>query len=501
MNLHKGNTLNTYHFPNITILQSYPKTNQNMRKRALLITIITLLQFSNLLTAQVQGKWHGKLIMNPTSSLTIAFEIKQHENGKFIALMHSVDQKAFNIEVDSVIVADNSIKIALSSLRADYQGSFKSDKEIAGSMIFSKTTKMELNLTRVEEFPFKVAGRPQEPKEPLPYISEDVVFENKADNIKLAGTLTIPDKKGKYPAVVLISGSGPSDRNQTIFGHKTFLVLSDMLTRAGFAVLRYDDRGAGESEGVFINTTNKEHAADASAAAEFLKTMPFIDAGKVGLLGHSLGADIAPVAASINRSLSFVILMAGSASPLTEDIVEQYDAIYPAMGVSKAGTDLNRDILYKMFEIIKEADNITIAKERAIKALEEFEPRAALLSAEDKKMLGYRTPLNINSWRDFFAPHMKHDLFHKNADYFSKVKCPVLVLGGEKDLQVLPRHVNLIKEGLEKGGNKKVTAILYPGKNHLMQDAATGELSEYGEIENTIAPDVVADIVNWIKNL
>lgn len=472
-----------------------------MRNKALLITIIALFQMGNFLTAQIHGKWHGKMKINETNSLTIAFEINSSENGALIAVMHSVDQKAYNILVDSISSGRDDLFLSIMSLRAEYSGKKISENEIEGFMSFPGGVKMELNMIRAEEFPFKIARRPQEPKEPYPYISENIVFENKAENIKLAGTLTTPDKDGKYPAIVLISGSGPSDRNQTIFGHKTFLVLSDLLTKAGFAVLRYDDRGAGESGGSYINASNKEHAADASSAVEFLKTMPFVNPDKVGILGHSLGADIAPVTASINSGLAFVILMAGSANPLTEDIIEQCRAIYPAIGVSESGTNLNIEIIKKMFEIIKDSENITIARERAVKALVEFDQRAAELSAEDIKLLGYRTPLNINSWRDFFLPHMKYDLFHNSAEYFSKVKCPVLVLGGEKDMQVLPHHVNLIKEGLEKGGNKRVTAILYPGKNHLMQDATTGDPGEYGDIENTIAPDVVADIVNWIKKV
>jgi pimeloyl-ACP methyl ester carboxylesterase len=472
-----------------------------MKRGVLILTIISLFQFGNNLSAQVQGKWHGKMKINETSSLTLAFEIAALESGGYSAVLHSVDQKAYNIEVDTVSSNGENLTLLVKALRSEYNGIKTSENEMEGFMSFPGGVKMELNLTRVEEFPFYIAKRPQEPKEPYPYISENVTFENPAAGIKLKGTLTLPAREGSYPAVVLISGSGPSDRNQTIFGHKTFLVLSDFLTRAGFAVLRYDDRGAGESEGSFARATIKDHAEDASFAVEFLKKSPFIKADKVGILGHSLGGDIAPVTASINPDISFVILMAGSALPLSEVIIEQCEAIYPTIGISDVATNLNSEILRKIYSVIKVEEDIKDAKSKAAIAIEEFNTRSAGLSEEERKKLGYSTPLNINSWDDLFIPYMKYDLFHDNSEYFSKVNCPVLVIGGDKDLQVLSHHVNLIKDGLEKGGNRKVTSKLYPGKNHLMQDATTGKPSEYGDIEITIAPDVVADIVNWLKKL
>jgi pimeloyl-ACP methyl ester carboxylesterase len=473
------------------------KNNTYFMKKQILFTLFMAMQVC--LVAQTTGKWFGKMIINQSNSLTVAFEVSKDTDGKFAAVMHSVDQKAYNIPADSVRVDGSELYISIVALAAEYNGTIAQDSSVFGHMSFPGGVSMKLDMQYTHNFPFTIAERPQEPKLPLPYMSKEVEFENTNIAIKLRGTLTIPGNDGPYPAIVLISGSGASDRNQTIFGHKTFLVMSDFLTRAGFAVLRYDDRGAAESEGSFLSATILDHAEDAAYAIDFLKSREFVDTLSIGLLGHSLGADIAPVTCSMNPSVSFAILMAGAAKPLKDIIVEQCDAIYPTMGISAKGTQLNKDILEALFAAIECEHDIKKAKEKGVSVLESFESRAQDLFPGDKEKLGYTTPLTINTWGSLFVPYMKHDLFHDNAKYLEQIKCPVLVIGGDKDLQVLPHHVKLIEEILVNSGNKNVTAKLYPGKNHLMQDAQTGAPSEYGDIKNTIAPDVINDIIHWIR--
>lgn len=473
--------------------------NRKTKFFALIFGLILAQSLFNLLSAQISGKWHGKLIINEKTNLTVAFEIKGNKAGNLSSVMHSVDQKAFNIPVDTVYAEGNDVTIIINSLAAKYTGQLINKDGIDGHMAFPGGAQMKLDLQKVDTFPFSIAERPQEPKEPLPYFSDDIEFLNKKMGIKLKGTITTPSKEGQYPAVVLISGSGASDRNQTIFGHKTFLVMSDFLTRAGFAVLRYDDRGAAESEGSFLSATILDHAEDAAYAVDFLKSREFVDTLSIGLIGHSLGADIAPVTATINPSVSYVILMAGAAKPLQEIILEQCDAIYPTMGISDSATTLNKHILQSLFEVVRVAPDTKVAREQGALILKQFEERASALTQEDKNLIGYSTPLDIKTWSGLFIPYMKHDLFHDNERYLKQLKCPVLVIGGNKDLQVLPHHVKLIEDILVSYGNKRVTAKIYLGKNHLLQDAITGSPSEYGDIENTIAPDVINDIIHWLR--
>ncbi len=483
-------------------IQIINQTKTLFMKKIILTLLLTIAVISFKPSfAQISGNWHGSLIINENTSLTIAVEIKQITENCYKAVLHSVDQKAFNIDVDSVHFSDSRLFMSIKSLRSEYMGKLTGGQSLEGDMQFEDGTKLKLDMKQTDEFPFSIARRPQEPSLPYPYISDNAQFTNPTDDIILRGTITTPSTTGKHPAIVLISGSGPSDRNQTIFGHKTFLVISDFLTKAGYVVLRYDDRGAGESEGDFITATIIDHARDASYAINYLKSLDYVDTNSIGVLGHSLGADIAPVVASINNTLSFAILMGGAAKPLSDVILEQCRAIYHDKGIKEEAIALNEKILEKMFSIIKEENNIKKAKEKASAALEIYEEEALAIDQKEMESLGLSTPLNIKAWASLFLPYMQYDLFHDNSFYLTSVDCPVLVIGGEKDLQILPHHVSLIEQILTESGNNQVTAKLYKGKNHLMQDAVTGAPSEYGDIENTIAPDVIEDIIAWLNSL
>ena len=454
---------------------------------------------------QFAGKWYGDLIINPNFKLTIAFEITAMANGEYDAVMHSVDQKSFNITVNKVSSEGDSVMMEVKMLATIYKGQLFADS-VSGKRSILKGTfgkpggqALPLNLTKCEEFPFHIAKRPQEPKKPYPYHSEDVSFTNTKLGILLKGTFTKPFGADNAPAVVLISGSGPSDRNQTIFGHKVFLVIADYLTRSGFAVLRYDDRGAGESEGSFRNATVKDHAVDASFAVDYLKSRSDVDSARIGLIGHSLGAEIAPIAATINNSTAFVVLMAGSGISLKEVIFEQCDAVYTSMGATKEGIALNQEILASTMEIFKNSVNDSIAKEDIKRSLASFDHKVAALEQSDREKIGLSSPLKLSDYSNLLMPFMRYDLFHNPSETLKNVKCPVFALIGDKDIQVLPYNLNLIEKALISGGNKNVTTKLYKNRNHLLQDCTTGEVSEYGDIEQTISEEVIFDIIYWLK--
>ncbi len=473
--------------------------------KKLLFTFVSAFMCTLIYANSHQGKWYGKLQVNSSVNLTVAFEIESDSNDVFNAVMHSVDQKSFNIAVDNITVLGDTITLEVKMLGIMYKGVLAADSvsgeknRLTGTFGNPGKGGLSLNLTRCDVFPFHIAKRPQEPKKPYPYHSEDVSFVNKKLGISLKGTFTKPFGSANYPAVVLISGSGPSDRNQTIFGHKVFLVIADYLTRNGFAVLRYDDRGAGESEGSFRSATVLDHAEDASFAIEYLKSRTDIDTSKIGLIGHSLGAEIAPIVATINSSASFLVLMAGAGVSLKEVIFEQSEAIYTSKGASKEAVDLNRNILANTIEIFKNSANDSIAKEDVKKALATFDSRVKTLDQRDRDITGLNSPLKFSSYSGLLLPFMRYDLFHNPSEILKQVKTPVFALIGDKDIQVLPYNLKVIEEALTFGGNKRVTTRLYKGLNHLLQNCTTGEVSEYGEIEETISEQVVNDIIKWIK--
>jgi pimeloyl-ACP methyl ester carboxylesterase len=453
---------------------------------------------------QFAGKWFGDLRVNPNFKLLIAFEITALAGGDYEAIMHSADQKSFNITVDRVVAEGDSIILEIKMLASIYKGQLTTDSIsnkktlIQGNLGNPGNRGLTLTLQKCEEFPFHIAKRPQEPKKPYSYHSEDVTFTNTEEKISLSGTFTKPFGVERAPAVVLISGSGPSDRNQTIFGHKVFLVLADYLTRNGIAVLRYDDRGAGESQGSFRNATVRDHAADASYAIEYLKSRADVDSLRVGLIGHSLGAEIAPITATINSSTAFIVLMAGSAISLKEVIFEQCDAVFTSRGASKEGIALNREILESTMEIFKNSVNDSIAKEDIKRDLLTFDSRVSALTQSDREKIGLSSPLKLSDYSSLLMPFMRYDLFHNPSETLKQVKCPVFALIGDKDIQVLPYNLDLIEQAAKSGGNTNIKTKLYKNRNHLLQNCTTGAVEEYGDIEETISEEVINDIIEWI---
>lgn len=341
-------------------------------------------------------------------------------------------------------------------------------------------------------------NRPQEPRPPFPYRSEEVVFENPAAGITLAGTLTIPaddtadGTAAPCPAVVLITGSGAQNRDEEILGHKPFLVLADHLTRRGVAVLRFDDRGVGGSGGNPVTSTSADFATDAAAALDYLATRPETDNARTGLAGHSEGGVIAfMVAAAHPRKVAFVVSMAGPGVDGLEVSAMQVEDIYLAQGageaMARAAADKQRADLTWFYSLTPEQIE-TSPDEVAARMV----PAYNMLPDEAKELARNQILASNTPWARFY---MAHD----PARDLARTECPVLAMGGSKDTQVRP-SVNLpaIRAGLAAGGNTALTVIEYPGLNHLFQTATTGTVDEYARIEETFAPQALEDIAEWI---
>lgn len=471
--------------------------------KSLVIIICLLNLIGNEVTAQdithPEGIWIGKMEVNKNVQMTIAFEISKDDNNNYQALMHSIDQDAFDNPASEITVMENNVSIRVTPLNITYEAILLGST-MEGFITQGNNSPWKLNMDKVKKLPGKKTERLQEPKRPYPYLEEKVTYPNEAGNVKLGGTLTLPFGEGLFPTVILISGSGKTDRDATIFGHKYFLVLADQLTRAGYGVLRVDDRGTGESTGNFESATVVDLADDVIAGVDYLKTRNDINKDQIGLIGHSLGAVKAPIAESKSGDIAFVVMMAGASITLEEGIIEQTEAFYTG-NLSIEAVTLNTKILRTAFETIRhEIDNDKALETLELK-FEKLNPEVARLTQEERKVLKLSHPLNTNKYKFFMSPSMRFDLFYEHSKSIEKMESPVLVLNGSLDLQVLPHNVIGVQKALKKGGNKNFTGKIFEGKNHLFQNAVTGTPDEYGKIEETISPDVIEFMVSWMNSI
>jgi len=447
---------------------------------------------------EIVGSWLGTLTV-PGAELRIVFHITEGEDGTLSATMDSPDQGANGIPVSEVVFAAGHLKLVSAAVNGEFEGDLAED----GSQIVGEWRQggvvLPLTVSRTEE---EVEGppRPQEPETPLPYDSEEVVYPNTLGGNELAGTLTLPRSAGPHPAVVLISGSGPQDRDETVMGHRPFLVLSDHLTRLGIAVLRFDDRGVGGSTGDFAAATSEDFATDVLAGVDYLLGRDDIDNEKIGLIGHSEGGLVAPMAAVQSDAVAFIVLMAGPAVTGEEIILEQSLLIARAAGRAVADIEDDLDINKKVFEIVKREPDREVAAQQleellrtAAAAMTPEEMEAAGLTEETLDAQIQSQIQQANSvWVRFF-------LTYDPAPTLAKVRVPVLAINGELDLQVPPKqNLPVIRQVLQNSGNPDYTVQELPGLNHLFQTATTGSPSEYVGIEETISPVALELMSGWI---
>jgi pimeloyl-ACP methyl ester carboxylesterase len=441
----------------------------------------------------VEGNWQGTLEFQGTK-LRLAFHITKKKDGSLSGTMDSIDQGAKDVPLPLLKFEDGKLTIGLVAGVANYEGKLDEEKgEIKGDWKQSGVT-IPLTLKRSDKS--AALKRPQEPKRPFPYVEEEVTYENKKGGIKLAGTLTMPRVGGPFPAVLLITGSGAQDRDESILGHKPFLVLADYLTRHGIAVLRVDDRGVGGSTGSTPQSTTADFVEDVLTGVEYLKGRKEINPAKIGLMGHSEGGIIAPWAASRSKDVAFIVLLAGTGLTGEEIMYLQGQSGLEKSGASKELLACEHTIQSRLFALVREEkDNAVVEKKSAEIMEEEFgkleETKKGL--DEIKKGFGAQSKMLTTPWFRFF-------LTYDPKPALRQVKCPVLALNGEKDFQV-DAKVNLpvIEKTLQEGGNKDVTAKMLPGLNHLFQTCKTGAFSEYAQIEETLAPLALQTMGDWIK--
>ncbi len=445
----------------------------------------------------VEGTWLGTLQTGGVA-LRIVFHISRDSVGVLTATLDSPDQAAIGIPVGAVIVTGDSLRLEVPAVGGGYEGTISADGTTIDGTWSQGGQTFPLVLERTDEVP--VVQRPQEPKEPYPYDADEVTFNNAAAGITLAGTLTLPRSEGPFPAVVLISGSGPQDRDEALLGHRPFLVLADYLTRQGIAVLRFDDRGVGESTGSFARATSEDFAGGALAGVAYLKGRSEIDPAKIGLVGHSEGGLVAPMVAVQAPDVAFIVLMAGPGLTGEEILYLQGALIFEANGASEEAITRNRRQQERLFEVLKqEPDSAAAAQQlRAIMketldAMSDEEKQAAGIPEADVETLLDGQVRQLNT------PWFRYFLTYDPVPTLQQVTCPVLAVNGEKDLQVPPEeNLSSIEAALRQGGNEDVAIVELEGLNHLFQTAETGAPSEYATIEETFSPKALAIIGNWI---
>ena len=444
-------------------------------------------------TPDIAGAWNGTLDVGALK-LRLVIEFKKKDGGGYTGTMDSPDQGAAGLEIDEITLKDRSLKFVMKKIGGSYEGEVSADGKLIKGMWKQGGLSLALDLKPGE----KVAPpkRPQEPKPPFPYESEEVSFENKAGGIKIAGTLTRPKGDGPFPAVLLITGSGPQNRDEELLGHKPFLVLADYLTRRGIAVLRVDDRGVGGTTGKPSEATIDDHAGDALAGVAYLKSRKDIDAKKIGLAGHSEGGLIAPAAAARSSDVAFVVMLAGTGVTGEEILYRQGELIAVAGGASAEAAARNTDLQKRLFAIARAEKDDAAAKAKIDELMKELKEA---LSEEDRKALESLGELADAQFKQVLTPWFRHFLAYDPAVVLAKVKCPVLAINGEKDLQVDPKQ-NLppIEAALKAGGNKDYTLKELPGLNHLFQACKTGAPSEYSQIEETISDAALTIVGDWI---
>src|SRR5579863_8414522 len=279
--------------------------------------------------SDIDGAWMGSLDTGAVK-LRVVFHIVNTEDG-LVATMDSPDQGMKGMPTTSVSRTGASLKIEAKSIGGAFEGTIAADQSAIDGKWSQGGGTLPLVLKRVKDQAELELKRPQVPTRPYPYREDDVTYDNKVQNVTLAATFTIPQGTGPFPAVVLITGSGPQDRDESLLGHKPFLILSDYLTRHGVAVLRADDRGIGKSTGVFSKATTADFATDTEAGIAYLKTRSEVNQRKIGLIGHSEGGVIAPMVAARNKDVAFIVMMAGTGVPGDQVLVAQGEAIEVAM--------------------------------------------------------------------------------------------------------------------------------------------------------------------------
>lgn len=433
----------------------------------------------------LSGTWLGTLQV-PPAPLRFVLNMERAESGGWRGTADSPDQGAFGLPITRIDVTGERVVVRLDAAGLVFSGQVSPDGQTLAGVAEQGGTSLPLTLER-QPGPLDYR-RPQDPVPPFPYDTLEVTFPSEAPGVTLAGTLTWPQGPGPFTTVVLITGSGPQDRNEELLNHRPFLVLADALARANVAVLRYDDRGVAESTGDFAAATTLDFAADVRGALDYLRSQTTFPVASIGLVGHSEGGLIAPIVADGNADVSFLVLLAGPSVDGATIIISQGRAIAAANGATPAELDVAEAQQRAAFACLDDPDAALDGVDACL--------RQALASQ------GVTEPDLSPLLAQLESPWMRWFLTYDPAPVLRRTQIPVLALNGSLDLQVLASlNVPVMQAAFEEAGNARASVSELPGLNHLFQHAVTGSPSEYGLIPETLAPEVLEQIADWIGSL
>jgi len=433
----------------------------------------------------VEGLWQSALESHGMR-LRLQLHVSHDTEGKLIAALDSLDQSISGLPAINVTEKESAVHFEIPAVAGIFNGTLNPAKNIITGVWSQSDITEKLEFKRADQ-PLELR-RPQNPSKPYPYREEEVSFSNAAAGVTLAGTLTLPKGPGPFAAVVLIAGSGPNDRDESIANHKPFLVLSDYLTRKGIAVLRYDKRGVGKSTGSADQATTVDLASDAESAIAYLKSRKDISARRIGLIGHSEGAMIAPSIAVRSQDIPWMVLLAAPATKGDDTLLNQSELIARAGGLSDAQVATSLALDKDAYDLVRQETDPAVLTEKLTALVKE----SGLDSALPPAALELQVRMMTSPWFRFF-------LDYDPLPDLRSVKCPVLALYGEKDLQVPPKfNLPLLQKAFDDGGNTHADVRQLPELNHLFQHSFTGSPAEYAAIEETFSPQALQIIADWL---
>jgi pimeloyl-ACP methyl ester carboxylesterase len=435
--------------------------------------------------ASAEGVWQGALEGNGMR-LRLQLHVSHDDQKQLVAALDSPDQGVSGLPAIHVLQKDAAFHFEIPVVSGVYDGTLSAAKTAITGSWTQNGVEQKLDFRRSDQLLELV--RPQNPVKPYPYKEEEIAFPNGKAKISLAGTLTLPRAPGPFPAAVLLSDSGPHDRDESIVGHRPFLVLADHLTRRGIAVLRFDKRGIGKSTGDSANATTEDFAGDAEAALAYLKTRKEIDPKKTGLIGHGEGGMIAPLVAAHSSDVAWIVLLAGPGLNGEDTLLLQSELILKTAGVDDDQIAKTREFNKQTYALVRQEKDTATLQAKLSDLVENSGMSASLPPAA----LQSQVRLMVSPWFRF-------SLDYDPVPTLQKTMCPVLALTGEKDLQVAPKeNLAKIQKALQDGGNKDFQTAELPGLNHLFQHSPTGSPTEYGSILETMAPEALNAVSDWV---
>lgn len=465
-----------------------------MKKIFFVFAFMAFSLFSSGQDNDLTGSWKGALdVMGQKLPLVFNFEMSE-EGWKGTA--DSPTQGAKGMKLKNVLFNGLMVSVEFERIPAIYEGVFVADT-IKGTFTQSGTV-FPLELTRLSSTDNLSMDRPQEPRPPFDYETIETSFQNESAGIKLVGTLTRPKGTGPFPAVVLVSGSGPQNRNGEVFGHNPFWVIADYLTKKGIAVLRYDERGVGESEGEFPKATSRDFKEDASLAISHLKKHPFVNQVKVGVIGHSEGGMIAWMLGAEDKNLNFLVALAAPVVPINELMAQQTEDILSAGGATKEEIDQQLVINNKVYQTMKQTEIFADLED----GLDEMIKNHLSDMGVGQEELNAEVSAIMQAYGPTLTPWFFEFLKFSSEAYIEKIQLPVFAGFAGKDIQVNSRiNVEALKKIVSHNKQNQFKIITYPHLNHLFQKAETGTVSEYALNQETFNEHVLEEIVEWINRL